>query len=103
MEGQTLAKVVDGGSRCTEASITAIALQLLDILQYFSSCRPAITHRLLPDCCPNMQLSNGVLQLRFESSVLVNTELPQCSSVRFAKITLITLKETLAVVDTSGH
>lgn len=45
VEGRTLAEVVDGSSSLSEAEITAIALQLLDVLQYFSTRRPPITHR----------------------------------------------------------
>lgn len=54
-EGQSLAEMVDDGWRCSEDEITALALQLLDILAYLSSRRPPITHRSLPIKCNSFQ------------------------------------------------
>ena len=45
-QGKSLAELVKGGWRADEEEVTRIAKELLDILDYLSSRRPAVTHRL---------------------------------------------------------
>jgi len=44
-EGKSLAALVDGGWRGSEDDVKAIAVQLLETLEYLASRRPPITHR----------------------------------------------------------
>ncbi len=44
-EGRTLTAWIESGWRCTEAGAQAVALQLLDVLNYLQRCDPHIIHR----------------------------------------------------------
>lgn len=45
-EGKSLAELVKGGWRADEKEVTRIAKELLSILDYLATRRPAVTHRL---------------------------------------------------------
>ncbi len=44
-QGRSLAELVKGGWRADEREVTRIAKELLNILDYLASRRPAVTHR----------------------------------------------------------
>ena len=44
-QGRSLAELVKGGWRADEGEVTRIAKELLNILDYLASRRPAVTHR----------------------------------------------------------
>lgn len=46
-EGKSLAQLVEEGWRADEREVTRIGIQLLEILEYLASRRPAVTHRFL--------------------------------------------------------
>ena len=47
-QGKSLVELVKGGWRADEAEVTRIAKELLNILDYLASRRPAVTHRCPP-------------------------------------------------------
>lgn len=47
-QGKSLAELVKGGWRADEEEVTRIAKELLNILDYLATRRPAVTHRFVP-------------------------------------------------------
>ncbi len=47
-QGRTLADLVASGWRADEAEAKRIAMELLGVLDYLGSRRPAVTHRWVP-------------------------------------------------------
>ena len=81
-EGKSLAQLMAEGWRADEAEVTRIALELLGILQYLGSRRPAVVHRQTPDpqiaCAPSCLSSPCAAS---DGPPLRREVLPQCCCV----------------------
>ena len=87
-QGKSLAELVKGGWRADEEEVTRIAKELLNILDYLSTRRPAVTHRstFASTVLSFIAVSHGCLKRSSRDSNNSNIEqhLSPCSTLLYS-------------------